>query len=149
VTVDIFGIGDAERMRVALAIRTRVFVDEQGVPSEDEIDEHDRTDPGAVHALVRSAEQTPALGAGRFYVLMPDTVQIGRMAVLSDARGSGAGRALLQALCTEAQRLGFRRAHLHAQMQARAFYLKSGFRDDGDTLWDAGILHQPMSLSFE
>jgi len=131
-------------MRAALAIRTRVFVGEQGVPPEEEIDEHDRSDPRAVHALVRAGANV--VGAGRFYVREPGTVQIGRMAVEPGARGTGAGRALLDALVDAARRAGFRRAHLHAQTHARGFYLKAGFRDDGEALWDAGILHQPMSL---
>ncbi len=131
-------------MREALAIRTRVFVGEQGVPPDEEIDAHDLTDPQAVHALVRFDGRI--LGAGRFYVTGPRTVQIGRMAVEAQARGGGAGRALLEALVAEARRRGFRRAHLHAQTHARGFYAKAGFSDDGEPLWDAGILHQPMSL---
>jgi len=131
-------------MREALAIRTRVFVGEQGVPPDEEIDAHDRSDLQAVHALVR--EDGRIVGAGRFYVSAPRTVQIGRMAVDAAARGSGAGRALLTALVGEARRRGFGRAHLHAQTHARGFYAKAGFVDDGEPLWDAGILHQPMSL---
>jgi predicted GNAT family N-acyltransferase len=144
VIVELFDINDTERMRQALAIRTRVFVEEQGVPPDEEIDDHDRTDAAALHVLARDGGRF--LGAGRFYVSEPGTVQIGRMAVLAEARGSGAGRALLTALVAEARRRGFRRAHLHAQTHARGFYLKCGFTDDGETLWDAGILHQPMSL---
>lgn len=131
-------------MREALAIRTRVFVGEQGVPPDEEIDVHDRSDLQAVHALVRADGRI--VGAGRFYVSAPRTVQIGRMAVDAASRGSGAGRALLTALVGEARRRGFDRAHLHAQTHARGFYAKAGFADDGEPLWDAGILHQPMSL---
>jgi predicted GNAT family N-acyltransferase len=119
-------------MSRALAIRLRVFVEEQGVPPDEEIDAHDRDDPIAVHALARDASGAP-IGAGRYYVAEPGVVQIGRMAVLAETRGTGAGA-------------GYLRAHLHAQVNAREFYLKSGFSDDGETLWDAGILHQPMSL---
>jgi len=132
-------------MRIACEIRTRVFVDEQGVPPEEEIDAHDRTDRDAVHVLVRS-ESGAAVGAGRFYVAHPGTVQIGRMAVLAEARGTGAGGALLRELVSVAARRGFVRAHLHAQTHARGFYAKAGFHDDGEPLWDAGIEHVPMSL---
>ncbi len=134
-------------MRAALAIRQAVFVGEQGVPPEEEIDVHDRTDPATVHALALdpSAEEAAALGAGRFYVLDPQTVQIGRMAVRANARGRGVGNALLAALVAEAKQRGFRRAHLHAQTHAAEFYRKAGFHDDGALMWDAGIEHQPMS----
>jgi predicted GNAT family N-acyltransferase len=145
VIVELFDISDAERMSRALAIRLRVFVEEQGVPPDEEIDAHDRDDPIAVHALARDASGAP-IGAGRFYVTEPGVVQIGRMAVLAETRGTGAGAALLRALVDEARRRGYTRARLHAQVHAREFYLKSGFSDDGETLWDAGILHQPMSL---
>ncbi|GAC1550721.1 MAG: GNAT family N-acetyltransferase [Vulcanimicrobiaceae bacterium] len=134
-------------MRAALAIRTTVFVDEQGVPPEEEVDEHDRTDRRAVHALAIDRVPNPAvLGAGRFYVLDAATVQIGRMAVRAEGRGRGVGAALLAALVAEARRRGFARAHLHAQTHAAAFYRKAGFHDDGERMWDAGIEHQPMSL---
>jgi predicted GNAT family N-acyltransferase len=139
-------------MRAALAIRTTVFVEEQRVPPDEEIDDHDRTDRAAVHALAvaggeAGAAGTPrALGAGRFYAVDSATVQIGRMAVRADARGRGVGAALLTALVNEARRRGFARAHLHAQTHAATFYRKAGFDDDGPLMWDAGIEHQPMSL---
>ncbi len=113
------------------------------MPLEIEVDEHDRDDRQAVHALALLAGE--ALGAGRFYVLEPGTVQIGRMAVLPEARGTGVGAALLEALVAEAKRRGFERAHLHAQVHAAGFYRRAGFRDEGPELWDAGILHQGMS----
>jgi predicted GNAT family N-acyltransferase len=145
VIVELFGIDDAERMRIACDIRTRVFVDEQGVPPDEEIDAHDLSDRDAVHALAYAEPGNP-IGAGRFYIAEPGVAQIGRMAVLASARGTGAGAALLEALVAEARRRGFARAHLHAQTHARGFYLKGGFHDDGAIMWDAGIEHQPMSL---
>jgi predicted GNAT family N-acyltransferase len=147
VTVELFDITDSERMHAALAIRLRVFVDEQGVPPDEEVDEHDRSDPSAVHAVARDGTGR-TVGAGRYYVAAPGTVQIGRMAVLARVRGHGVGAALLGALVAEAERRGFARAHLHAQVHARDFYVKAGFSDDGPTIVDAGILHQPMTLDF-
>jgi predicted GNAT family N-acyltransferase len=145
VIVELFDIADAERMSRALAIRLRVFVEEQSVPPDEEIDAHDRTDADAVHAIALDETGRPT-GTGRFYVTDPGTAQIGRMAVLAEARGRGVGEAVLKALVAEARRRGFARAHLHAQVHAHAFYAKNGFVDDGAQLWDAGILHQPMTL---
>ena len=142
--VELFDITDTERMREACAIRTAVFVHEQGVPPEEEIDDHDRTDSEAVHVLARDATGR-AIGAGRYYVTEPSVVQIGRMAVCAEIRGTGIGVALLNALVDEARIRGFAKAHLHAQTHATQFYRKAGFYDDGAELWDAGILHQPMS----
>lgn len=131
-------------MRIACDIRTRVFVDEQGVPPAEEWDDHDRNDRDAAHALAFGVPGR-AVGTGRFYAAEPGVAQIGRLAVLAAARGSGAGSALLEALVAEARRRGFERAHLHAQTHARGFYLRHGFHDDGPLLWDAGIEHQPMT----
>ncbi len=144
--VELFDINDADRIRRALAIRLRVFVEEQGVPLDEEVDAHDRTDADAVHALAIDATGRP-VGAGRYYLAEPGVAQIGRMAVLPEARGRGVGLSVLKTLIAEARRRGLERVHLHAQVSARDFYMKSGFRDDGDQLWDAGILHQPMSLT--
>jgi predicted GNAT family N-acyltransferase len=146
VTVELFGIDDAERMRVAREIRIRVFVEEQGVPLDEEMDAHDVTDRAAVHALVYDDSGTP-VGAGRFYAADRQTAQVGRMAVSAETRGAGAGAALLAGLLAEARRRGFTRAHLWAQTHACAFYRKAGFYNDGAPLWDAGIEHQPMSLT--
>ena len=130
-------------MREALSLRTRVFVDEQGVPPEQEVDEYDRPGSATVHALVFDADRP--IGAGRFYMVDAQSVRIGRMAISAASRGRGAGSVLLSALGDEALRRGHARAHLHAQMHARAFYLRAGYYDDGEPLWDAGILHQPMT----
>ena len=81
---------------LAAPIRFAVFVEEQKVPAELEIDDQDAR---CVHALARDAEGT-ALGTGR---LLPDG-HIGRMAVLRDARKLGVGSALLAALMDEADR---------------------------------------------
>jgi predicted GNAT family N-acyltransferase len=129
-------------MQEALAIRLRVFVEEQGVPLELEIDEHDRDDPVALHALVR--ESGAAIATGRYYALGGGAVQIGRMAVERPWRGRGVGARLLALLLAEAVRHGFDEAQLDAQTHAAQFYRLAGFSDFGAEHLDAGILHQPM-----
>ncbi len=132
-------------MRRAVAIRVRVFVEEQGVPLAEEADPHDETDAGAVHAL--AVVDGVAVGTGRYYPLDERRVQIGRMAVLPGWRGIGAGRLLLEALMREAATRGFTRACLLAQVSAISFYERAGFSpagEPGPRIWDAGILHQTM-----
>ena len=98
-SVELFGNGDP-RVREALAIRFAVFVDEQHVRREIEIDEHDELDDtDTVHAIVRRGEV--AIAAGRFYRRDAETAQIGRMVVVREARRSGTGRAMLDALLDE------------------------------------------------
>jgi len=118
----------------ATAIRHSVFVEEQLVPDELELDEFD---PLSVHAIARDATGR-AVGTGR---LLPDG-HIGRMAVLPDARGRGVGSALLIALMDESRRRGNREAVLNAQ--AMHFYEQHGYKAEGEIYDDAGIAHVAM-----
>lgn len=114
------------------AIRHQVFVEEQNVPVELELDEHDAT---AVHAV--AFKDDAAVGTGR---LLPDA-HIGRMAVLKTHRGSGVGARLLSALLDEAGRQGCSSVVLAAQCRAQGFYLAQGFTPEGEEFLDAGISH--------
>jgi predicted GNAT family N-acyltransferase len=121
-----------------LAIRLNVFVYEQGVPLDEELDEHD---PAALHLLAFLDGQ--AAGTGRYYAEGERAV-IGRMAVLPWARGRGVGGAILAELLAQAQRSGLRTASLAAQLYARPFYARYGFVAGGPHFLDGGILHQRM-----
>jgi predicted GNAT family N-acyltransferase len=129
------GSWDALREEAA-AIRHAVFVEEQMVPSDLELDEFD---PISVHAIARDASGR-ALGTGR---LLPDG-HIGRMAVLPEERGRGIGSALLLALMEESRRRGNREAVLSAQTQAAPFYQRHGYAAHGQPYDDAGIAHIEM-----
>ena len=123
--------------RVMLAeVRTAVFVVEQGVPPEIEMDGRD---PECVHVLARDLDGNP-VGAGR---LMPDG-RIGRMAVLREWRGSGVGGAMLAELMAEAKRRGMPEVYLHSQSHAKAFYERHGFAVEGEEYMEAGIPHIAM-----
>jgi len=139
-----FDIYDLERMAAARTVRFAVFVDEQHVPPEEEIDEHDRTDSDARHALIRDGA-TP-VAAGRYYRIDGTTAQVGRMAVVREYRGRRIGRQLLDALVDDARARGFTRVALNAQDHAVAFYAKAGFTPFGAMLLECDILHQPMEL---
>jgi predicted GNAT family N-acyltransferase len=143
--VELFDIHDRERMSAAQVVRFVVFVDEQHVPAEEEIDEHDRTDGDARHALIR--DDGKPVAAGRYYRIDGTTAQVGRMAVLAEYRGRRLGRQLLDALVEDARRRGFTRVALNAQDHAVAFYAKAGFTPFGETLVECDILHQPMELA--
>ena len=142
VDLEVFDVRDAHRIALALAVRFEVFVREQNVPPQIEIDEHDRMDTSAVHVLARSDGE--AIGAGRYYVRNVRTVQIGRMAVIRKARNQGLGRLLLGRLEHEAVTRGFAVARLHAQTSALRFYERCGYVAQGAYFIDAGIEHQAM-----
>lgn len=119
----------------AAPIRHAVFVDEQKVPADMEID---AWDPQSVHAVAFDA--ATAIGTGR---LLPDG-HIGRMAVLPAARGAGTGSALLKYLMEEARRRGHRATVLSAQTHAIPFYQRHGFEVVSGEYLDAGIPHVDM-----
>jgi predicted GNAT family N-acyltransferase len=124
----------------AKAIRFEVFVDEQQVAPEIELDEMDAV---CLHALAIDAGGA-VVGTGR---LLPDG-HIGRMAVRKCARGFGVGSALLQALMLQAQGRGELRVVLSAQTHAAPFYAQHGFLPEGEVYLDAGIDHILMQRVF-
>jgi predicted GNAT family N-acyltransferase len=119
----------------AAPIRFAVFVEEQGVPREIELDEMDET---CVHAV--AFEGDAAVATGR---LLPDG-HIGRMAVLKRWRGRGIGSRILERLIEAARSRGDREVALSAQVHAVAFYRGHGFTEQGGEYTEAGIPHQAM-----
>lgn len=119
----------------AAPIRFAVFVEEQGVPREIELDESDAL---SLHAL--AFDQEKAVATGR---LLPDG-HIGRMAVLKGWRGQGIGGAILRQLMAAARARGDREVVLAAQVHAVPFYRAHGFVESGMEYLEAGIRHQDM-----
>jgi len=133
-------IGSWEQQRqAAAALRQQVFVVEQGVPAELELDEMDAQ---SLHAV--AYQDGVPVATGR---LLPDG-HIGRMAVRQDARRAGTGSLVLCALMDEARRRGDRDVVLHAQLSARDFYARHGFEPEGEVFMDAGIEHIAMRRRF-
>jgi predicted GNAT family N-acyltransferase len=124
----------------AQVVRSAVFVQEQGIPAELE---WDAADAWALHALALGPQGEP-LATGRALVHAPGVARIGRMAVQRQQRGAGLGRAVLEALLAACRARGDSQALLHAQASAVDFYLRAGFRPQGDTFMEAGIVHQEM-----
>ena len=123
------------------AVREAVFVREQRVPVELELD---ALDPRSRHVLARDRDGR-AIGTAR---LTPDG-RIGRMAVLREWRGSGVGSALLHALLRQARQDGRDGVALNAQVEAIPFYARHGFVAHGERFMEAGIEHQAMRLRFD
>ena len=122
-----------------VALRTRVFVDEQGVPPEVERDDRDAT---AVHVLSRD-DAGRVVATGRLLV-DGERAGIGRMATDASVRGRGHGGAVLAELHRQAVLRGVREVELHAQVPARRFYERAGYEAVGDEYVEAGIPHVTM-----
>lgn len=125
----------------AHTIRKQVFIEEQGVPQELELDEFD---PLCWHAL--AFEGTQCIGTGRLVAMGANEGQIGRMAVLPYFRGKGTGKAILLKLIELAQSQKISSLMLHSQVLAIPFYEKYGFTPQGPIYQEAGIDHRNMIL---
>ena len=134
-TGDWAALGDAAR-----ALRTAVFIEEQGIARADEWDEADAT---AVHAVVTNLLGMP-VATGRLLQQAPGEGRIGRMAVDRSVRGQRWGRMVLDGLVQAAQERGDREVTLHAQCSAEGFYRRAGFAPQGERFEEAGITHIAM-----
>jgi predicted GNAT family N-acyltransferase len=119
----------------------RVFVEEQGVPEEIELD---RDDKRAVHFLALAAGK--AVGTARV-VIGQRNAKIGRMAVLRSYRGRGIGAKLLKRAIAIAKTHRAEQIYLHAQVPAIGFYEAMGFQCVGSVFKEAGIPHRKMLLT--
>ena len=124
----------------ATPLRTAVFVQEQGVAPEVEMDALDRV---AVHAVAFN-RLGAAVATGRLLPAQDGEARIGRMAVSRTLRGQRWGRLLLEALVRAAQERGDASVLLHAQCHAEGFYRRAGFVAEGDVFDEAGMAHIAM-----
>ncbi|UTW45770.1 GNAT family N-acetyltransferase [bacterium SCSIO 12696] len=127
-----------EHRQLLLSIREPVFVEEQQVPVEIEIDQQD---PVSQHWLVFSAEGQ-AIATAR----LEPSGKVGRMAVLKNHRGLGVGSSLLRRIILDASSSGHSKLYLHAQSHAIDFYKQFDFLPYGDEFDEAGISHVAMNL---
>ncbi|HEX5049254.1 MAG TPA: GNAT family N-acetyltransferase [Gammaproteobacteria bacterium] len=119
-------------------VRFTVFVDEQRVPEDIELDERD---PQCLHLLAYDDNGEP-IGTGRLDVGYGG--KIGRVAVLEPVRRGGIGTALMSRLHELAAESGLRSVWCNAQMTAAAFYRRLGYRAVGERFYEAGIEHVRM-----
>ena len=126
-------------MEACVALRVRVFVDEQEVPSDEELDEYDNS---ADHAVALLAGRV--VGTGRLYLLPSEVAQIGRMAVESTQRRKGIGSLILSFLEDRVRRKGNATVVVHAQTYVRSFYERHDYVAAGEPFMEAGIEHVGM-----
>ncbi len=134
-------VGDWDALRTgASALRSRVFIEEQGIDPAIELDALDAT---AVHALLRNRLGQP-VATGRLLVHAAGVGRIGRMAVHRVLRGGRYGQQVLEALIGAARARGDTEVVLHAQRSAEGFYRRLGFTPQGEPFEEAGIDHIEM-----
>ena len=128
-----------EEMEAAIGVRFRVFVTEQSVPVEEELDDADAT---AIHCI--ALHQGQVVGTGRLVHPDGDTIHIGRMAVDLPWRRQEIGSQILRFLEEEAKAQGMQHCILDAQEYVKAFYAAHGYQEHGDTFLEVDIPHIEM-----
>lgn len=139
-------VTDAPSRKAALALRMEVFVDEQGVPAEIEVDEHDDT---AEHAVVFDPSGDGSVVATARLLTVQGVGIVGRVAVRKDLRGTGLGAVVMLAIEDRARELGLPILELHAQLAAEGFYARLGYEAFGDEYLEAGIPHVSMRKTLQ
>ena len=133
-------VAETRDIETCLAIRNAVFVVEQGIALEDDVD---GLDEQALHILL-SVNDEP-VGTARILV-SNGVAKIGRVAVLKAHRGGGHGKSIMREAVALAKRKGLSKAKLGAQVEAVGFYEDLGFSPEGEEFLDAGMPHLMMSM---
>ncbi len=133
-----FATSNAER-ESAMRIRMAVFVDEQGVPPDEEPDDYDSV---ALHLLASSSELLVA--TSRLVVLDGRVGLVGRVAVLPEWRRRGIAGTMLDMVEEKARQLGLFSLELHAQAYVTELYAKHGYVVVSAPYFEASIEHVTM-----
>lgn len=141
--IPVGGADEAEhraRLEACHSLRRVVFVDEQRVDARLEWDDLDAL---AEHFLARRSRDALPLGTARLRIVA-GRAKAERVAVRADARKTGVGRALMEALEIRARALGCSEIVLDAQLTALPFYEALGYVAEGPIFEEAGIDHRAM-----
>ena len=142
-----------------LELRSAVFIDEQSVPEEEEIDSLDSLaailSSRVIHFIAYKGEVV--VGTARLFLpsatdirtVNAELIHIGRVAVKASERRSGLGSLLMNKCHDIARELGHKQITLSAQVQAIPFYRGLGYKEKGPIYLDAGIQHRDMDISLD
>lgn len=124
----------------ALRIRNQVFMVEQGVPKDIEID---KNEAACIHFVLYT--DTQAVATCRLLPLKDGVMKLQRMAVLEEYRGKSFGREIIQETESFTRAQGYNTITLGAQITAVDFYEKLGYSKHGEQFMDANIPHYHMN----
>ena len=133
-----------EELDLGFALRIEVFVREQNVPIELELDDKDHSD-NTVH--IGYFNDNKLIGVARLIDMDKDVIHIGRVVIDKEYRGQGIGRELIIGCENTAKNILKREIiiELSAQIQAEKFYESLGYNRVNDKIYlDAGIEHVDM-----
>ncbi|WP_207694201.1 hypothetical protein DOK67_0001847 [Enterococcus sp. DIV0212c] len=128
----------------AVKIRHEVFMQEQGVPSEIEIDKYEAA---CIH-FVLYGNDNEAIATCRLLPLEDGVMKLQRMAVQKEYRGKDHGRLIVESAEQFSKEQGYNTMTLGAQVTALGFYERMGYVKEGDMFFDAHIEHYQMNKQF-
>ena len=135
-------ISSDSELQSAFEVRRQVFIEEQGISEDLELDGYDQE---ALHMVVKEGERV--IGTARVHFLGTGQAKLERMAVLRSFRRRGIGRRIISFLNEELRNRQIKQVVLHAQYSAIVFYKSCGFEESGLPFWEAAIKHIKMQRS--
>lgn len=132
-------VRNASEQEQAFQIRKKVFIEEQHVPEEEEMDEYDKQ---AIHFLGTTNDKPIATSRLRF---VEKYGKLERICILLDYRGQSFGKQIIQFMEKTISENGYTMSKLNAQTHAEEFYKRLGYETISDTFLDAGIPHVTMT----
>lgn len=130
-----------DNINLAFDIRTEVFIKEQGIERDVEMD---GTDKYAKNMIL--IKDNKPIGTSRLIVI-DNKMYIGRVAVLKEYRKKGYATHMINFLLNEAKNMGYNEVFIHAQTYAKSFYEKIGFKQFGEEFLEANIPHIHMQIT--
>lgn len=127
-----------EALNDAFYVRNEVFVKEQNVSPDIELDDYDKK---SVHVVLYDGEKPVAAGRTRLY---EGAGKLERICVLKSYRSKGCGKLIVKALEDAAEKLGATTFLLNSQTHAARFYEVLGYKIMSEVFLDAGIPHVKM-----
>lgn len=127
-----------QQLQDVFKVRRTVFVEEQGVPEERELDEHDND---STHFIAYVQNIPVAAGRLRF---VDDYGKLERICVLKEFRSREIGRGVISEMEAVIRENNLSKAKLNSQTYVVNFYEELGYEVVSDEFVDAGIPHVTM-----
>ena len=133
---------DDKTINIAFKIRKEIFIKEQNIPKNLEIDGSDKY----AKNMILTIDNKP-IGTGRL-IEIDNKMYIGRIAILKEYRKKGYATKIINFLLDEAKNMGYNEVFIHSQLHAKEFYEKIGFKAFGEEFLEANIPHINMKIDF-
>ena len=131
-------------MLSCLDLRRTVFIEEQNVPENEEVD---GDDPDCDHILLTVSNIPVGAARLKYY---NDFIKVQRVCVLKNYRGQGIGSKIINFIIRHVEKNDIRSSvRLGSQIHALEFYKRLGFIEFGEEYLDAGILHKDMEFQIK